>query len=160
MHDAADMPSVEFPPMKRAAIHYKMQIRILFFANGNDALHPHRRRPAEAIRFHRASNLRPDGPRDHLRVRRAESIRHVNLLRLEICPHTRRAQLLGAELRAGISQLQETIRVPQRGLKTAGGFPAEGEIRQRNPPLKPGPLPVMPPPPHFGGDHRWLCELE
>src|SRR5438046_845644 len=74
MHMAGDASQIEFGPVERAAVDFKVQIRIRFVVEGNDAPNPSGRGLTKLVGFDGPGDLWTDGARNYLRLGRAEAI--------------------------------------------------------------------------------------
>src|SRR6266436_4353335 len=107
----------EFGPLKRAALEVKVQIGIRLIAERNDSMHSGGRRAREAVRFNGAGDLRTNGPRNDLRLCRAEAVCQVDFLCRKIYAEAVSAHVLGPSLRLRVREQQEVIAVFEGGLE-------------------------------------------
>ena len=135
-----------------------MQIGIRFIVERNDPMYMGNRRAAEAVRLNGAGDLRTNGPRNDLRLCRAEAVRQVDFLRRKIYAEAFRADILSPPLRLRIGQQQEAIAVFEGGLESADGFVPKGEIRQGDCSFETDQVMLVPAAPDFAIQMRRLGE--
>src|SRR5437879_3773791 len=146
--------------MERTAADIELEIGIFNAPHRNGPIDAGGGRPQELERLDMPADRRTDGASDDLRVGRAEAIRQINFLRVEIGVHFPGAYYLPARMAARLGKPKETIGVFESSLEFVQVLRAKREVGRDRISTNPNDFGMMVPSPDFGLQFRGLRELE